>query len=92
MLLVYKRSGKTEAFSSEKLMTSLINTGHDMNFTLNQRESELLVQDIKNKIIDIRGEDGLTSAFEIRALVTYSLRSIGYSQLAYTYYKNRFNE
>jgi len=91
MLRVYKRSGRIETFDNHRLITSLLNTGYDMNFTLNQRESELLVEEIKDKIIDIRGEDGLTSTFEIRALVTYILRKRGYSDLAYHYYKNRFN-
>lgn len=43
MLRVYKRSGRIENFDNHRLMTSLLNTGYDMNFTLNQRESELLV-------------------------------------------------
>ncbi|MDR7870879.1 MAG: ATP cone domain-containing protein [Tissierellaceae bacterium] len=89
MLKVYKRDGRIEDFSQEKLATSLINTGCDIKLTLNQRETELLVQDIENIIISLRGKDGFTSTYEISSIVSDILRNMGYSKLAFTYFENR---
>ncbi len=89
MLKVYKRNGNLEDFNHQTLVTSLVNTGYDMNFTLNQRETELLVQDVEKAIIAFRGEDGYTSTYEIGAIVINVLDRIGYTKLANTYYKNR---
>lgn len=91
MLKVHKRNGRTEDFSSEKLKTSLINTGKDMNLSLNRAEVDVLVQDIEKKLISIRGVDGVTSSYEIRGVVTSVLRNMGFPRLAYTYYENRFD-
>ncbi len=89
MLQVYKRDGRLEDFNHEKLLTSLINTGRDMQFTLNQRETELMIQDVENAIVSLRGKNGITSTYEIAAILMNILRSVGYSKLAYTYYQNR---
>ncbi len=89
MLKVYKRNGTVEYFSQRKLKTSLLNTGQEINFTLNQRETELLIEDIENKIKSFRGEDGFTSTYEIGAIVIDTLRNMSYRRLANKYYENR---
>ena len=91
MLKVCKRSGNLENFSHQKLKTSLINTGHDMNLSLNQAEIDVLVDDIEKKLISIRGADGVTSSYEIRGAVLSVLRNMGFPRLARTYYENRFD-
>lgn len=60
-----------------------------MQFTLNQRETELMIQDVENAIVSLRGKNGITSTYEIAAILMNILRSVGYSKLAYTYYQNR---
>lgn len=89
MLKVYKKSGYFEDFSHEKLKTSLINTGHDMNLSLNQAEIDVLVDDIEKKLISIRDTDGVTSSYEIRGAVLSILKNMGFPRLARTYFENR---
>ena len=45
-----------------------------MQFTLNQRETELMIQDVENAIVSLRGKNGITSTYEIAAILMNILR------------------
>ena len=86
MLKIYKKDARIDDFLIDKIYTSLEKAGDASGVQMNQGEINLIARDIEKTILGIRGQDGLTSVYEVRAIVTKVLRDMGYKQIAKAYY------
>ena len=89
MLKVYKKSGRKEDFLVHKISTAIERAGDASHIQLSQKEIDLITNDVVKTIIAIRGEDGLTSAYEIRSIVTKVLRDMGFGKVSNAFYECR---
>lgn len=78
---VLKRDGRTEAFALEKIATSVINAADDVNVRISDKDGLIVAMDVQNLIRRLRGEDGLTSSYEIRGVLNCVLRHFGYHKV-----------
>lgn len=86
MLKVVKKRGNVVDFIPEKIQVSVTNTGNDINISLNQKDIDLIVKEVEDKIKTIRGTDGTTSSYEIMSVVLTVLHDMGYPKIADAYY------
>ncbi|KAF5061234.1 ATP cone domain protein [anaerobic digester metagenome] len=81
MLTVIKKKGNRQPFIPEKIKTSIMNASEDTGLKLNHKEAELMSQDVERTLIERHGENGVTSALEIRDLVREVIKNFGYPQV-----------
>lgn len=82
---VIKKNGQHESFHAAKLALSAINSARDLSINMSDREGELIAADVKKMVEKIRGEDGLTSIYELRTLLGSVLNQFGYKKVAQRY-------
>lgn len=82
---VIKKDGRMQDFIKDKLALSIKNSARDVGVLLSEKESLLLSEDVRKKVIFLRGDDGVTSSYEIRAIMTDIMVNSGYSNLAKHY-------
>ncbi len=91
MVKVIKKDGRLVNFEPVKINISLSNCSSDLNTHLNKVDADLITKDVEKKIIKLRGNDGVTSSYEIISLVLYTLIDMGFKKIADSYYHNRFH-
>ncbi len=90
MIKVIKKDGRVVNFEPEKINTSLSNCSSDLNTHLNKVDADLLTKDVEKKIRSLRGNDGITSSYEIISLILEALHNMGFKNIAESYYKNYY--
>ena len=74
ILKVIKKSKEFELFSKEKLKSSILGASIDNKTVLNESDLNLILNEILKKLRNIRGENGITSIYEIRAVTIEVLK------------------
>jgi|LSQX01.3.fsa_nt_gb transcriptional regulator NrdR family protein len=87
MLRVVKRDGRIIDFKKSNVMTSVANSARDSNIQLTEKELELIAKSVEKTIKEVRGEDGVTSTYEIRGVVVRALKEMGYKNVAKDFYE-----
>ncbi|WP_459128802.1 ATP cone domain-containing protein [Guggenheimella bovis] len=77
-----KKDGRIQDYDVKKLETSLLLTADDIQFPLSQKEAELLGKKVTEILTSLRGEDGLTSSFEVRGVTVEVLLENKYKDLS----------
>ncbi len=86
---IIKKDRRVENFSIDKLSTSLLNAAKDLDLILNESDICVISNDVEKVIRDIRGEDGVTSSYEVIGVVIRTLNNERFTEVvkAYTEYK-----
>ncbi len=87
MLRVLKRDGRMLDFQKINVKTSVANSAGDSGIQLTEKELELIAKTVEKTIKEVRGEDGVTSTYEIRGVVVRALKEMGYKNVAKDYYE-----
>lgn len=87
MLRVVKRDGRIIDFKSLNVKTSVANSARDSKIQLTEKELELIAESVEKTIKDVRGEEGVTSTYEIRGVVVRVLKEMGYKNIAKDFYE-----
>lgn len=82
---VIKKSGRTVDFRLDKIETSIRNSGLDIRAQLSEHDVLTMAKDVQKMLLNMRGPDGLTSVYEIRALVVIAVKDYGYEKVARHY-------
>jgi transcriptional regulator NrdR family protein len=82
MLKVVKRDGRIIDFEKMNVKTSVANSARDSEIKLTEKELELIAKAVEKTIAEVRGEDGVTSTYEIRGVVVRALKEMGYKNVA----------
>ncbi len=87
MLRVVKRDGRIIDFDKANVKTSVANSAQDSEIQLTEKELELIAKTVEKTIKEVRGEDGMTSTYEIRGVVVRALKEMGYKNVAKDFYE-----
>lgn len=87
MLRVVKRDGRIIDFKTMNVKTSVANSARDSHIQLTEKELELIAKSVEKTIKEVRGEDGVTSTYEIRGVVVRVLKEMGYRNIAKDFYE-----
>lgn len=82
---VIKKNGRQEPFQADKLALSAINTAGDLSQTITNKEGQMIAADVLSIVRQIRGNDGLTSVYELRTILGNVLKQFGYKRVAQHY-------
>lgn len=74
ILKVIKKSKEIELFLKEKLKSSILGASNDSKTILNESDLNIIVNEVLKKLRYIRGENGITSTYEIRSVTIEVLR------------------
>jgi transcriptional regulator NrdR family protein len=89
MLKVVKRKGNIVDFNHDKIRTSVENSARDAGIYLTAGELDMIAREVEKTIINVRGEDGTTSSYEIRGVVVRVLKAMGYRNVAMEFYSGK---
>ncbi|MFB0917772.1 MAG: ATP cone domain-containing protein [Clostridiaceae bacterium] len=89
MITVIKRRGNKQDFDLEKIMISIASTADEAGIHMTNKETKLVAEDVKSKIIRLRGENAETSALELRSLVGTALCEAGFDKVSYVYNRGK---
>lgn len=89
MLKVIKRSGAIQPFDQQKIRTSILNASRDAEIPINNKEARLLSEDVERQLVALKGEDGITSSFEVRSMIRAALRELGYEKVSELFERGR---
>lgn len=81
MLTVIKKKGNRQPFDPHKIETTIVNAGNDGGIMITAKEAELMAHDVEKNLIALRGENGVVSSYEIRALIRAALKNFGFPQV-----------
>lgn len=82
---VFKRSGKLEGFSSEKLYNSIARSSDDSTMKMNESDINFIISQLERSIKE--SGDHVLCSFAIRDSVTDILNVNGFGQVAKSYNK-----
>jgi transcriptional repressor NrdR len=85
IMVIIKKSGKTEYFDINKVKTSIANSALDIGFPLTEADLNMLVQDTENKLYKLREASLITSSYEVRGIAYHVLIDCGFSSVAKSY-------
>lgn len=74
ILKVIKKNKEIELFLKEKLKSSILGASNDSKTILNESDLNLIVNEVLKKLRYIRGENGITSTYEIRSVTIEVLK------------------
>lgn len=80
---IIKKTGKVEKFDLDKIKTSIENSAYDINFSLNNSDVKMLLNEI-SKILKVIRKDK-TSSYEIRGIIHYVLYTNDFKEVAKAY-------
>lgn len=84
-MTVIKKNGQHEAFNAAKLSLSAVTSAKEQGIVMSEKEGDLIAQDVLKMVRGFRGNDGLTSVYELRTLLGHALRQFGYKKVAKQY-------
>lgn len=87
MLKVVKRDGRIIDFQLDNIKTSVANSARDSEIQVTEKELDLISKSVEKTIKKVRGEDGITSTYEIRGVVVRVLKDMGYKNIAKDFYE-----
>ena len=82
---VIKRDGTIQEFVVEKIRLSILNASIDGKNIINESDLKILSSEIVKKITELRGNEGVTSSYEIIAITMEVLAKDGFSDIAKEY-------
>src|SRR5690554_5461823 len=88
MLKVVKRDGRIVDFDPDRIKTSVANSARDSEIQITEKELKLIANSVEKTIKRVRGEEGITSTYEIRGVVVRSLKDMGYRNIAKDFYEH----
>lgn len=88
---VIKKDGRIQSFDIIKIRSSILSASIDSNTIINEADLKVLSNSVLKSLKDLRGDDGITSAYEIFAIIIETLNKDGFKDIAMSYlgYKSK---
>ncbi len=87
---VIKRSGNIVDYAEDKIAKSIRNTATDMEELISDRDAALIASDVTKHMKELRGDDFLTSTYEVRMITAMAMKDFGFGEIAKRYLENGF--
>lgn len=90
-MTVIKRDGRIQEFDVIKIRSSILGASIDSNTIINESDLKVLSKRVLKVLKAIRGEDGITSTYEIFAIIIETLKNDSFNDIAMSYlgYKSK---
>ncbi|MCI9302970.1 MAG: hypothetical protein HFJ13_02385 [Clostridium sp.] len=87
---VIKRDGRVQSLDVIKIRSSILGASIDSDTIINEADLKVLITSVLKILKDLRGDDGITSTYEIFAVIIETLNVDGFYDIAMSYlgYKN----
>lgn len=87
---VIKRDGRVQSLDVIKIRSSILGASIDSDTIINEADLKVLSTSVLKILKDLRGDDGITSTYEIFAIIIETLNVDGFYDIAMSYlgYKN----
>lgn len=82
---IIKKDGRIQDLEVEKIKNSIWGASKDSNTIINESDLKILTNRVTKIISEIRGKDGLTSSYEVQAVILESLEKDGFKKIAKAY-------
>lgn len=82
---IIKKDGRVEEFDASKIITSINNAASESDIQLNSSDINIIVEDIEQKLLDLRGDKSTTSSYEVVGLITMVLKEDKFLDVLNTY-------
>lgn len=88
---VIKKDGRIQSFDIIKIRSSILSASIDSNTIINEADLKVLSNSVLKSLKDLRGDDGITSTYEIFAIIIETLNKDGFKDIAISYlgYKSK---
>ncbi|MEN8078034.1 ATP cone domain-containing protein [Clostridioides difficile] len=88
---VIKKDGRIQSFDIIKIRSSILGASIDSNTIINEADLKVLSNSVLKSLKDLRGDEGLTSTYEIFAIIIETLNKDGFNDIAMSYlgYKSK---
>ena len=89
---VIKKDGRIQSFDISKVRSSILGASIDSNIIINEADLKIVSNRVAKIINSIRGEKGLTSTYEVFAVIVDSLNKYGFKDISTSYlgYKEKY--
>lgn len=87
---VIKKDGRVQSLDVIKIRSSILGASIDSDTIINEADLKVLITSVLKILKDLRGDDGITSTYEIFAVIIETLNVDGFYDIAMSYlgYKN----
>lgn len=87
---VIKRDVRVQSLDVIKIISSILGASIDSDTIINEADLKVLITSVLKILKDLRGDDGITSTYEIFAVIIETLNVDGFYDIAMSYlgYKN----
>lgn len=87
---VIKRDVRVQSLDVIKIRSSILGASIDSDTIINEADLKVLITSVLKILKDLRGDDGITSTYEIFAVIIETLNVDGFYDIAMSYlgYKN----
>ena len=88
---VIKKDGRIQSFDIIKIRSSILSASIDSNTIINEADLKVLSNSVLKSLKDLRGDDGITSSYEVFAIIIETLNKDGFKDIAISYlgYKSK---
>lgn len=82
---IIKKDGRIQDLEVEKIKNSIWGASKDSNTIINESDLKILTNRVIKIVTEIRGRDGITSSYEVQAIIIESLYKDGFKRIANAY-------
>ena len=82
---IIKKKGHKEEFNISKVRQSVLSASNEINQTLSDADLNVIEKEVLKKLTSLNR--GLTSSYEVFAIVLYVLKELGFNKVGDTYFK-----
>lgn len=88
---VIKRNSRMQEFDIIKIRSSILGASIDSNTIINEADLKIISNKVAKILQEIRGKDGISSTYEIFAIIIETLNKDGFEDIAMSYlgFKNK---
>jgi len=88
---VIKKDGRIQSLDIIKIRSSILGASIDSNTIINEADLTVLSSRVLKLLQGIRGDDGITSTYEVFAVIIETLNKDGFNDIAMSYldYKSK---
>ena len=86
---VIKKDGRVQSLDVIKIRSSILGASIDSDTIINEADLKVLSTSVLKILKDLRGDDGITSTYEIFAVIIETLNVDGFYDIAMSYLGNK---
>lgn len=83
---VIKKDRRIQSFDITKVRSSILGASIDSNTIINESDLKIISSRVLKELKELRGEDGLSSTYEIFSIIVECLNKDGFEDISKSYF------